>query len=552
MKFRKICAFLVIVLLPLILRASGPKDTPKSKAPGKLETISPQQRNLDMLDAARSMLAQAPAPLRAHGCYHAAAAYGLVEPDKQLKQLKQCFRETQSLDDDKDQSVKTDLQLRILDAIYSRDPHAVDDLLPSAAPQARINIQSRILQRLVESRNYDEALALVSQLSYSPDFPYRAAAELMVRLPAERDLDRRTVFLTALASYRMQDPATAPNIEDMATLVIRFWRHLDPKLTLQAIDEIFKHAQEDLNNQFAPTLTIGTGQGEAQFSSAYQYRLFELIPILQQLDPGRAESILNDNPKLAAVLKNYPQGLASLEPTFRDTPLKPGEAPRFTITHRLHGATSPGASADLIHDQLVRESMDISSQANTDPRDAIQKADQLPDTGVEDGRSPRGDALARIAISQLVRQPDIAGDALQQMLKAAADYPPLAQSFYLLTAANIEFLMRDKAEASRLIEKAASVASLLYQRDTKNDDANHAFKFDWPSAAVWRACVVLQNKVDPALATRLLKQISDREIRASVQITLVNVRLGGTLPANTVRQQFGDGPGSVQDFGLIR
>jgi hypothetical protein len=551
MKRRHMCLFAGVVLLPLILRASGPKDTPKSKPAGKLEAISPQQGNLDMLDAARSMLAEAPAPLRAHACYHAAAAYGLVEPAKELRQLKQCFRETTLLDD-KDQSLKDDLQLRILDAIYSRDPHAVDDLLPSADAQARINIQSRILQRLVESRNYDQALALVSQLSYSPDFPYSAAAELMVHLPSDRDLDRRTVFLTALASYRLQDPATAPSIEDMATLVIRFWRHLDPKLTLQAIDEILNHSQEDLNNKFAPTLTIGTGLGEAQFSSAYQYRLFELMPILQQLDPGRAESLLNDNPKLAAVLKNYPQGLASLEPTFRDTPLKPGEAPKFTITHRLHGATSPGASADLIHDQLVRESMNISSQANTDPRNAIRKAAELPDTGVENGRSPRADALARIAIGQLVRQPDIAGDALQQMLKAAADYPPLAQSFYLLTAANIEFLMRDKAEASRLVEKAASVASLLYQRDTKNDDANRAFKFDWPSAAVWRACIVLENKIDPALATTLLKQISDREIRASVQITLANVRLGGTLPANTVRQQFGEGPGSVQDFGLIR
>ncbi|HET9184242.1 MAG TPA: hypothetical protein VFP59_19140 [Candidatus Angelobacter sp.] len=541
----------LVVLFPFVVPASRLKDTPKSKPSSKLEAVSPQQRSLDMLDAARSMLAGAPAGLRAHACYHAAAASALVEPAKEVKQLKQCFRETTLLDD-KDQSLKADLQLRILDAIYSRDPQAVDDLLPSADAQARIDIQSRILQRLVDSKNYDEALALVSRLSYSPDFPYRAAAELMVHLPADRDIDRRTVFLTALESYRQQDPSTAPSIEDMATLVIRFWRHLDPKLTLQAIDEIFKHAQEDLNNKFAPTLTIGTALGEAQFSSAYQYRLFELMPIFQQLDPGRAESILNDNPKLAAVLKTYPQGLASLEPTFRDTPLKPGESPKFTITHRLNGGTSPQANADLLHDQLARESVDISSEASNDPRAAIQKAAQLPDTGVEDGRSPRADALARIAIGQLRQHPDIAGEALEQMLKAAADYPPLAQSFYFLTAANIKFLMNDKPEATRLVVKAFSVASRLYRRDTKNDDANRAFKFDWPSTAVWRACIVLEDKIDPALATGMLTQINDPEIRASVQITLANLRLGGPLPANTVRQQFGDGPGSVQDFGLMR
>lgn len=551
MKRAQRCLFTVVVMFPFMLLASGAKDTPKSKSSGKLDVISPQQRDLDMLDAARSMLAQAPASLRADACYHAAAAYGLVDPSKELGQLKQCFSETRSLDD-KDHELKTDLQLRILDAIYSRNPQAVDDLLPSAEPQARINIQSQILQRLVASRNYDEALALVSRLSYSPDFPYRSAAELMVQLPPDRDLDRRMVFLTALESYRLQDPATAPGMEDMATLVIRFWRHQDPKLTLQAIDEIFRHAQEDLKNPLAPTLTIGTGLGEAQFSSAYQYRLFELIPILEQLDPGKAESILNDKPKLAAVLKNYPQGLASLEPTFRDTPLKPGEFPKFTITHRLHGAASKEASADLLHDQLIRQSMDISSQASNDPRAAIQQAAQLPDTGVENGRSPRADALSRIATSQIRQHPDIASDALHQMVKDAANYPPLAQSFYFLTAANIEFMMNDKAEATRLVEKAASVASQLYQRDTRDDDANRAFKFDWPSAAVWRACVVLENKIDPAHSTSLLKQISDPEIRASVQITLANIRLGGPLPPNTVRQQFGDGPGSVQDFGLMR
>ena len=551
MKRTNLCLFAVVVLFPIVLLASDPKDNPKSKPSGRLESVSPQQRDLDMLDAAGSMLAQAPAALRAHACYHAAVAYGLVDPAKELSGLKSCFRETQLLDD-KDETLKSDLQLRILDAIYSRDPHAVENLLPSAGPQARINIQSRILQRLVDNKNYDEALQLVTRLSYSPDFPYRAAAELMVKLPANRDLDRRMVFLTALQSYRLQGPATAPSIEDMATLVLRFWRHLDPKLTLEAIDEILNHAQQDLKNEFAPSLTIGTGLGEAQFSSAYQYRLFELVPVLQQLDPGRAESILNDNPKLAVVLKNYPQGLASLEPTFRDSPLKPGEVPRFTITHRLHGAASQQTNADMVHDRLIRESMEISSQANSDPRAAIQKAAQLPDTGVEDGRSPRADALTRIAIGEVRQHPEIAAESLQQMLHAAAEYPPLAQSFYFLTAANIEFMMNDKAEATRLVEKALSVASQLYQRDTKNDNANRAFKFDWPSAAVWRASIVLENKIDPGLATTLLKQIGDREIRASVEITLANVRLGGPLPANTVREQFGDGPGSVHDFGLIR
>lgn len=538
------------VLFPLMLLASDHKVAPKGKAPGKLAPLTSRQLDVEMLDSARVMLAHAPATLRAQACYQSAVGYGLVDRARELKMLKQCFRQTQALED-KDVELKTDLQLRILDALYTGDPAATEALLPSAEPRARINVQSRILQRLVDSKKYDDALALVTQLSYSADFPYRAAAGLMVHLPAERDLDRRLIFMAALKSYRLQDPDTDPGIEDMATLVIRFWRHLDPKLTMQAIDEILDHAREDLKNENARSLTIGTGLGEAQFSTSYQYRLFELVPVIQQLDPSMAESILNDNPRLAAVLNDYPQGLPSLEPTFRDSPLKPGEFPRFTITHHLHAATSH-TSDGLLRDRIDRESRDISSGAANDPKEAIQKAAQLPDLGVENGRSPRADALAQIATMTVRRHPDIAEDALKQLLKAAAGYPPLAQSFYFLKAANIYFFMNNKAEASRMVEKAASVASKLYQRDSRTGDSNQAFKFDWPSTAVWRACLVLQNKIDPSLNPGLLKQVDDPEIRASVQITLANLRLGGPLPANTVRQQFGDGPGSVQSFPLMR
>lgn len=541
--------FAALVLFSSLLSASDSKPAQKKTTDQPVQP-TPQELNLQLLDMARSMLAQAAPSLRAHACYQTTVGYGIADRSRQLALLKECFVETHALED-KDSVLRGDLQLRILDLLYARDPVAAEALLPAATPSARMNVQSRILDQLVENQRYDEALALATQLSYSSGFPYRAAANLMVHLPAERDSDRRLVFLAALKSYRMEDSATNPGIEDMATLIMRFWRHLDSKLILQGIDEVLNHAQEYLKNEKAPTLTIGTAQGEAQFSTIYQYRLFQLVPILQQLDPAHAESILNDNLRLAEVLRNYPQGLASLEPTYRDSPLKPGERPMFGMTYTSHGASAEAETA-LQYDRAVHEGMEISGHVAEDPRLAIQKAAQLPDTGVELGRSPRADTLANIATALARRQPDLATDAAKQMLKAADHYPPLAESFYLLTAANLDFMMNDKAEASRLVEKAAAIAGQLYQRDSANEDGNRAFKFDWPSAAVWRACVVLQNKIDSMLATGMLTQISDQEIRANIQITLANIRLGGPLPANTVRQQFGDGPGSVQQFPMIR
>lgn len=552
MRLRKLWIFINLALFPFFLSAADSKDKSKEKPTEKIAPLSSEQLNLEMLDTAQAFLAKAPASLRAHACYQAAMAYGLADATREIPELKQCFRYTQELEE-KDSALRESLQLRILDALYSKDPGVAEELAPYAGPKARMNIQSRILERLVAGKKYDEAIALVSGLSYSPDFPYRAAADLMVHLGSGRTDDRRTVFLTALQSYRLEDSASDPRLEDIATLVVRFWRDLDAKLVMQAVDEILDHARKDSKNQSAPMLTIGTAQGEAQFSSTYQYRLFELVPIIQTLDPSLAASILDDNPRLADVLKNYPQGLQSLEPTFRDSPLNAGEFPQFTLTHRLQGADDQGAGEDLMRQRLARESMENTKLATSNPREAIEKAAQLPDTGVEEtGRSPRGDALARIALMYVAQKPSIAEEAVKQMLKFAGDYPLLARGFYQLSAANIYLQMNERAEASRLIENAASTAAGLYQRDAMSDHPNRAFKFDWPSAAVWRACVVLQNKVNPALTNSLLEKISDPEIRANAQITLVNIRLGGTVSANTVRQQFGDGPGSVQDFPMIR
>ena len=535
-----------------MLSASDPKNAPKEKVPEKILPLTPEQLSLQMLDASQSLLAKAPAPLKAHACYQASAGYGLADTAREIGELKQCFRQTQGLEE-KDSVLKADLQLRILDTLYLKDPGTVEGLLPFAEPKARINIQSRMLERLVSQKKYDEAIALISQLSYSSDFPYRAAADLMVHLGGERGAERSMVFLAALQSYRLEDPATDPRIEDLATLVVRFWHDLDPRLVMQAVDEVLEHARKDLKSENAPMLTIGTAQGEAQFSSTYQYRLFELVPIIQKLEPSRAESILEDNPRLADVLKSYPQGLQSLEPTFRDSPLNNGESPKFVLTHSLRGSGDQGEGEDLLRQRMARQGMEITRSAVDDPRQAIQKAMQLPDTGVEQtGRSPRADALGRIALMWIRQQPGVAEDAVKQMLKIAADYPLLAQSFYVLSAANIYLQMNNKREASSLIERASGIAARLYELDTKSDRPNRAFKFDWPSADVWRACIVLQNKVNQALTAALLQQVSDAEIRASIQITLANIRLGGPTPANVVRQQFGDGPGSVQDFPLIR
>jgi hypothetical protein len=524
------------------------KGDKKENAISKLKSEPPaHQTELQMLETARAGVSQAAPALRAHACWQASMGYAVIDRVKAASGLKSCFADSVSVE--VDPALKSSLQFKILDALFAADRGAALDLSAMAEPQARTAIRTRVLEQLVNDKRYDAAISMINELFYTGEFPYKAAATLMLKLPKERDQDRRLVFTAALSSYRRREEPPDPHVEDMGTLVVRFWRHLPPQLVMQAIDELLDHAKKDSEDKNSPSLTVGTGIGEAQFTTSYQFRLFELVPIIQEVDPSRAESILRDNPRLAGVLKDYPDGLQSLEPTYNDKPLKSGEFPKFGITHRMNGASSGPDPMDFLREKANREATEIADGWAKDPVEALRKASELPEIGIEQALgSAKADAFSRIAASALATRPDIAGQAVKGLLKMIADYPLIVQSRYLLFAAAINFKLKDNVTANELVAKAFSLGTQLYEADTNHDKPNKAFKFDWPSAGVWRASVILQEKFDSNISIDLVKQIKDPEIQASVQITLANTRLGVPAPANVIKQQFEKGTGSVQNL----
>lgn len=548
---------LALLMLSCVVLGLGPMRgwataIEKPKQPDK-ESKAPFEQELQMLNNARSEAGKGSVALRAHICFQAATGYAQVDQKKAATELGRCFRQTLALTDKIDADLKSDLQYKILAHLFQFEPAATLELARSAETRVRTSIESRMVEKLISEAKLDEAVALLNEFSYTAEFPYPAAASLMVALPPSKDQDRRLVFTAAVNSYRLEEPVNStPHLEDLGTLIVRFWRHLPPALVMQGIDEVLDHAQKGEKRERPASLTVGTGLGEAQFSTEYQFRLFELLPIIQELDSARADSILKDNPRLASVLKNYPMGLQSLEPTIRDTPPEKGESAKFVLTHRRRDAVQGPDAADVLREKADREASEIVSNWLNDPGEALKKARQLPDLGVEAfGHSPRADALSRIAAMAFKKRPDVSAEALKDLTKILADFPPIAQSEYMLISAGVYFRMKEPGNANDLVRKAFALGSKLYTIDNNPDKPNRAFKLDWPSAAVWRACVLLQDLIEPGIALDLLKQIKDPEIRASVQATLANTHLGVPIPVNLVRQQFGeDGPGSTSTLPI--
>ena len=137
---------------------------------------------------------------------------------------------------------------------------------------------------------------------------------------------------------------------DLSGMVVRFWRHFPPELVLDAIDQILDHSKTDdtqiaLKASAGPDRTLTIKSTVITFGSVYQYRLFELLPVLRELDPSKAEQLSND-PQVQAQLNKYPSGLQSLDPTVRDTPLRKGEESGMLGV----SMTSPGASGKVLQD----------------------------------------------------------------------------------------------------------------------------------------------------------------------------------------------------------
>jgi hypothetical protein len=108
-----------------------------------------------------------------------------------------------------------------------------------------------------------------------------------------------------------------------------------------------------------------SAKGSVVLNSGYALRLFQLLPILQELDKDKAVALLRDQTEVADQLRTYPKGMQSLQ----------SENTSFS-----YGVTDGGSGADRaaakqqIEAQMQERVEAVLHQADTDPTGALAKA----------------------------------------------------------------------------------------------------------------------------------------------------------------------------------
>jgi len=124
-------------------------------------------------------------------------------------------------------AAKTVLQSTELRELLRLDESTVEQLMPQADPEARAEIQGAMVERAVGRRDFDRGLSLLNQIPSDQAYPYAAATQLILRLPAGHEAEKRAIFVNAVAHDREHSSLGVWG-DDLSGMVVRFWRHFPP------------------------------------------------------------------------------------------------------------------------------------------------------------------------------------------------------------------------------------------------------------------------------------------------------------------------------------
>ncbi len=421
------------------------------------------------------------------------------------------------------------LQREILQSILSRSPALVEELLPNVEANAQRAIMDSLITEYINRRSFAHAEELLARLVTEQGFPYHAASQLMLALPKEDTGSKLTIFAMTVENFRQHGGDSIPDSQDLATIALSFWRELPPPVVLGAIDALLEQAKasEDSGKMH---ITFKSGKGNAAFSSSYEYRLFQLLPILEELDSARAEDLMREDQENRTLLRQFPGGYESLVSTPQDTSKTSVESSgNFSLAYQF-GSPSPQVLSFQLQEQWIEQLShrreQIENEAMNDPRQAIADALGLPAVSslFAEDESPRAETLLTIGRMAAAENPSASRTALEELHKTLADLS-LVQQARLIISLGETYLQLGDAESTReTVNDGLKVAEKLYARDADIADPNQVIKARWPSAIAWGRLVTLAARISPCFASRILTAIPDPEI-----VTLEKVKFAKTL-----------------------
>jgi hypothetical protein len=379
-----------------------------------------------------------------------------------------------------------------------------------------------------KSKQLDRAVQILYRLAHEGDMPYGATARVMQALPEENSSDVQQLFLAALNSFENSQPkGRCMGDCDFALLVLHFWSRLPKQAVLDAIHTMLKQAKDSQQG----AMSMASDKGAVAFNSYYDYRLFQLLPVLQKLDEPEAKKLLEEHQQVQTLLSQYPDGTSSLSPNAGNAPGGSGGPPRGMAMMTMSDGPGPGGNQRSPGPAMpspleMQQVMKITADAEKHPRDALANCSTISSPQL------RAQAYQGLASATWKKEPSVAGEALHKLLDVLPQLETQQQMLAFNRAATLFMDMGETEDAKKVVEKGMAAADKAYKADNNADDPNRALKAYWPSAEGYRSMLRTAVRISPTWAASLVKEISDPEMKVIVQIAMAGALLD--IPAGSV------------------
>ncbi len=513
--------------LPQAAQPAAPAPKPAAKAEAAAPKAKPvderTQRGRDMLAAAEALSGGLEGNMRAYSMLQLANAYALSDKPKAVELLQRAFAVTTETREETPS--KTQLQKEILQALAPLNPAVTEELLPQAAASVRGDVLNALLGSYIKNKQTDKAIEMVLQVARQGEFPYKAVDQLMQSLPKEDSVNRQALFTAALDNQKSHPEARGMRMGDLSSMIVRYWTRLPVAMVKEAIDTVLDQADPEKNsgsdNAGKMTITLASAKGTAGFNSLFEFRAYQLLPVLRKLDESEAAKLTERLQRMNPTLKDAPSDLADTQAGGQNTMMavSMGDGPGPAPPPRMVGMN-------------VGEVGKIMAIAKTHPQDALAQAAMLEPNA-------RLRALQGIARVNLKDNESVSRAALKQVLDLAPQLELEPQESALESAASLYLQMKDTESAQKALAQAGKVAETMYKEDTNKDDPNQALKAYWPSTAAWMRLVQIADGISPRASAEIIHGIDDPEIQVTQQLalagTLLGLPLGPSLSISTTK-----------------
>jgi hypothetical protein len=429
--------------------------------------------------------------------------------------------------DESDCNRKSRIVSGALRRLTRRSADLVETLLPEVDERSRTAASFWLFKHYVEQKDFERAEAMLANLQ-GEDFPYSIVSQLMRALPPQRAGDLIPIFLQAEESYSQTCDRDLSG-PDLPSLLRDHWTRLPQPLVLDAIDMALQCANRMDERSKGVHTEFRSIAGKVSFASASELRLYEILPVLKELDPDRAESLLRKEPMLASRLASLPASPNKLWEEPNRELLAPGE---YSVSMRMWTGDSTGDGDASDEDYLALERIERDIRKNTlrDPRGAIAAANALPlRVKNEWDGSPRINTLVVISRQLVQAKNPAAEDALDALQKAIAQLAPSRQPRLLAECGELYWEFHDAEGLKRMVALGLKIANALYEGDSVDAERQKQWKIEWPSVRAYGLVVNLAAKLSPQYANAILGEIDQREIHVLLKVSFAEGLLGRNL-----------------------